>query len=353
MSELIKESVAILISYKNKIYLLLNMMNLSSVFVTFFIVCTVALDRRILHGSFFQPALSVTWGKAGFEAEFKYMAKLQMDHVIWQWTVDSKNKVAWYPTSLKGYKQVTNYDAVEASLIEAARNNMTVWIGLNDNSDWWKYYARDENWLKGEFAIGKSIVKDMWEKYGKKYAIAIAGFYVVFEMDNVNFFPEVEQKRMAAVYKDIADYTHSLTMRPIMIAPFFNANYVGRKMDAKEYAKLWHDVLLVANIDIIAMQDGVGVEHCKLVEVTNWFYQMRLAMASARPGSQLWSDLETFEMENATKLRPAPISRVLQQIQLEYPYVSRITSFSFNHYDSPQQGFTKQYEEYLKYVQDH
>ncbi len=322
----------------------------------FAILCVLAcaVDPKLLQGSFFQPQLSVAWGKDGFDKEFKYMKDAQMDHVIWQWTVDSKNMLAWYPTSLPGYKQVTNFDAVEASLLSALKYNMTVWIGLNDNGDWWKYYGNNQTWLLNEFRIGKEVIKDMWSKYGTKYARAIAGFYVVFEVDNVFFPSERSQVRMASVYRDIANYCHSQTSKPLMVAPFFNQYWTkSQKMNAREYATFWHNILLVANIDIVAMQDGIGVEHTSLEDVATWFIAMRAGMKSARPESQLWTDLETFHVASDSILVPAAISRVIKQIQLETPYVSGITSFSFSHYNSPLQGFTKEYEEYMKYVRNH
>jgi len=208
----------------------------------------LSFSKPILQGSFFQPDLPVKWGPEGFAKEFDIMKTLKMTHVIWQWTVDSKNKIAWYPTSLQGYKQNIAYDALAVSLQEAQRTGIKVWIGLNDNSDWWKNYAHDGAWLHQEFEIGKQIVSDTWNKYSEKYKDSIAGYYIVFEMDNVNFFDEKSKQNMAKEYKNICDHIHSLTKKPVMVAPFFNMYYIGNKMNEVQYARLWHDILLVADV---------------------------------------------------------------------------------------------------------
>jgi len=48
------------------------------------------------------------------------MKSVRMDHFIWQWTVDSKNKGTFYPTSINGFVQLKTSDIVDISLEQAS-----------------------------------------------------------------------------------------------------------------------------------------------------------------------------------------------------------------------------------------
>src|SRR5436190_2303340 len=100
-------------------------------------------NTEILEGSFFQPALVINWTADNFAAEFQYMKDVKMDHVIWQWTVDSLPALKWtyYPTTMPGFTQIAAYDAVGVSLEQAQAKKLQVWLGLNWTDDWWKHYA--------------------------------------------------------------------------------------------------------------------------------------------------------------------------------------------------------------------
>ena len=69
-------------------------------------------NTQILAGSFFQPSLVTNWTESDFAAEYEAMKKVSMDHIIWQWTVDTKEKKACYPTVLSGYTQIFHEDKV-------------------------------------------------------------------------------------------------------------------------------------------------------------------------------------------------------------------------------------------------
>jgi len=301
---------------------------------------------KILQGSFFQPSLSDGWGASGFATEYDYMKDVYMDHIIWQWTADSKNMLTWYPTNLPGFTQHSTYDAVGVSLEQAQQKGIKVWLGLNWTDDWWNKYANDEAWLTNEFNLSKQIAQELWDLYGLAYGDTIAGFYMTMEVDNVNFQTTVTKDRMKNVYKDVADYIHANMNKPVMVAPFFNEYYGGDHQGVTEYADMWEYILTTAPIDIVAVQDGIGVDHCSVETIGTWLSALKDAIAAVRPSTQLWSDLETLDSD----FTPALISRVIDQINAEAPYVVKFTSFSFNHYDSPQQGHTSEYNDYKAYV---
>lgn len=297
---------------------------------------------QILDGSFFQPSLVTNWTETDFSDEYNTMRSVGMNHIIWQWTVDSKQKQAYYPTKLLG-SQASSKDLVGVSLKQAEKKGMKVWLGLNWNDDWFKYYANNEKWLTNEVALNKRIVQELWRLYGNDYGETIAGFYLPMEVDNVHFRDEKKQKRLAMAYKEIAEAVHNVTGKPVMTAPFFNPS---RGQDAREYAEMWGSILKNAPIDVIALQDGFGGGYVTTAIIEKWLAALGRQIKNVRPMTQLWSDLETFTPE----FLPASIERVISQINAEQKYITKFTSFSFNHYDSPNQGNLEVFRQYKKYV---
>ncbi len=184
------------------------------------------------------------------------MKNVKMNHFIWQWTVDSLSTRKWtyYPTALTGFVQHNAYDAVGTSLAEAKAAGLQVWLGLNWTDDWWNKAANDEAWLTNEFDLSNRIIDELWSHYGATYGSTIAGFYLTMEVDNVNFQSTLSQDRMAAVYKSVADHSHTATGKPVMIAPFFNST-IGQ--DPQAHAAMWARILTTAPIDVVAVQDGI------------------------------------------------------------------------------------------------
>ena len=306
--------------------------------------------QTLIKGSFFQPGLVVSWDSSKFASEFQYMRDVKMDHAIWQWTVNSKPGIqaAYYPTTLPGL--VAKGDLVAASLIAAKDKGLQVWLGLNWNDDWFKMGATDTNWISNEFLLSRQIASELWSLYGSGSGAAIAGFYITMEMDNLNFQSAAKQDLMKNAYQTTCDFIHTTTGKPVMVAPFFNKN-VGQ--NASAYAAMWGSILRSASIDIVAMQDGVGVHHAGTADLALWFSEMRGAIQASRPSTKLWSDLETFDETVGGGYVSAPVSRVITQFQKVAPYVDKVTSFSFNHYDSPNRSRTNEYAQWKAYSDTH
>ena len=108
------------------------------------------------------------------------------------------------------------------------------------------------------------------------------------------------------------------------------------------------DVMGIAPIDVVAMQDGIGVGHATLSDVGSWYQAVCAGIKAGRPATQCWSDLETFDTSGSNK--PAPVSRCIQQLQAEQAYVDRFTTYAYEQLDTPLMGDTIQYNDWLAYV---
>ena len=61
------------------------------------------------------------------------------------------------------------------------------------------------------------------------------------KVDNVDFSSDVQQQRMANVYKQSCEFIHRFTGKPVMVAPFFSNS--PDFMSAEEYAVMWSKIL--------------------------------------------------------------------------------------------------------------
>ena len=153
------------------------------------------------------------------------------------------------------------------------------------------------------------------------------------------------QDRMARKHKELLDRLRP-TRKPLMVAPFFNET-VCTYQKPQEYAEMWGRILKAAPIDVIALQDGIGEHHCTAATINLGLEPLKTAIHKANPATQLWSDLETFELSKDGMRCPACFERVQKQLESEGKFVDRFTSFSFNHFNSPKQSFFAKYKRYV------
>ena len=297
--------------------------------------------RPALHGSFLQPALGDEWTIREWRKEFQFMQDAGVRQMLIQWTADSREKTTIFPSSLAGYKQSTRHDVVERALKTADASGAQVFLGLQVNDDWWTVYISDSAWLKNEAKIANTLGDDLWRKY--KSHPSLAGWYLPFEVDNVES-DSTQWDNLISFYRTVGNHLHQLTPgKPIIISPFYEAH---DGMTASEWQTMWEYVLKKSPIDVLALQDGVGVAHASRAELPTWFAAVRDAVEHARPSTKFWVDTETFVHEYATM----PIRSIVDDMCAVEPYVSNYVSFSFNHYLSPQQANPLYYREYMDYL---
>ena len=299
-------------------------------------------DRPALRGSFLQPALGDRWTSQQWQKEFSYMKGVGIDQMVLQWTADSKNKTTIYPSGLAGYQQNTRHDVVQRALETADKKGAQIFLGLQVNDDWWTYYAGNGPWLKNEAKVANALADDLWKRYQSHPSLA--GWYLSFEVDNVDVTKQKQWDRLIEFYKTTAGHLHQLTPgKPVIISPFFDAD---AGMTSAQWQAMWEYILAGAPLDVLALQDGVGVGHAKTKQLPEWFRATSNAIQHARPKMQFWADSETLTPDSHTM----PIHQLVNDLRAEQPYVSNYLSFSFNHYLSPQQVNPLYYETYRKYL---
>jgi hypothetical protein len=299
-------------------------------------------------GSFIQWYLVKDWGDAEWQAEFRYLKEAGMRYLVLAPTVDSKAHVAYYPTRLAGYRQAGGcVDIVDACLRNAARAGFRVFLGLNMNDDWWVKGAKDPAWLDAQMDIGSAVADELYANYLVRYPRAIAGWYWVWEVDNLNFQTPRRREALAEALDRTVRHLKALSPKlPVLFCPFMNAA-CGTP---GAYADLWTYVFAHTALsagDIFCPQDGVGAGGLKLEQLDPWFRALRRAVDSKR-GLQFWSDAETFCGDDLTS---APLNRFVAQMRAVQPYVEQCLCFAYSHYYSPTTsppGFHAAYREYVR-----
>jgi chitodextrinase len=264
-----------------------------------------------------------------------------LDQMVIQWTADSKEKTTIYPSQVSGYTQNTRHDVVERSLAAADASGAQVYLGLQINDDWWTKYLSDKPWLKNEAKIANVLADDLWKRY--RHHKSLTGWYLGFEVDNIES-TSVEWDNLVVFYRTVANHLHKLTPgKPIVISPFFSTK---ADLSPSQWQTMWEYVLKRSPIDILALQDGVGVAHAAEEQLPDWFNAVRNAIQNSRPRMQFWGNTETFNLDS----EPRPIRSIVDDMCAVESYVSNYLSFSFNHYLSPQQVNPLYYQTYLDYL---
>lgn len=305
-------------------------------------VVTPDFTEPKLSGSFLQPQLGDEWTNAEWDDEFVYMQEAGMGHLILQWSANSENNTAVYPTTLSGFTQSTTRDVVEKALEMGDSYGFDIYIGLQLNHEWFANYTSNLTWLNEEADIAVDLVEDLWDQYGGYDSFK--GWYLSFEVDNWNLPTSTEWQRMVDFYDEVIDAIHTESPGlPIMISPFYN---VSGGLTTSGWQTMWEYILSRVDIDIIALQDGVGAGHAVTADLDDWFIATKTAIDNESPSTELWSDVETFNLD----FKPMNMQTVLSDMLAVEDYVTNYTSFSFNHYMSPQQVNSFYFDTYKNYV---
>jgi hypothetical protein len=137
--------------------------------------------------------------------------------------------------------------------------------------------------------------------------------------------------------------------RDIMISPF----YYGR-LSLPAVLPFWSsmlsNILGGTGIDILALQDSVGVHYNKTSDIGNLFSYTKLATDSM--GMRLYSVTETFVTEASSNI-PAPQESITKQLSSVKDYVEGFVAFSIDHYQNSNEAsqvdnFEKYHQYYLE-----
>lgn len=303
-------------------------------------VCTT---QPRLTGSFMQPDLPDGWMSPMWNSELAYMQNACINQLVLQWSANSSTFETTYPTNLGLPWHIgTTTDVVGTGLSAADPAGVSVYVGLQTNPDWFVKHADDPAWLSNQATIANQIATEIWQLYGTH--TSFAGWYVPFEVDNFFFLSQASWDNLVTFLSTVVNNLHALSPgKPVILSPFFNTS---GGQTTSQWQSMWTYILQRSAIDVIALQDGVGVGHATAAQLPAWFSATKNAITAGRPATLLWADTETLNLD----FKPAAIRDVVTDMQAVQPYVSNYLSFSYNHYDSPNQvanEYDLTYRDYL------
>lgn len=340
-------------------------------------------EMGVVAGTFIQPWLCLDWTQERWNQELEKMNELNMHYLIIQYSSDMQftgsgqdytkytlNSGAYslYPSSLPEFVGKNNGNDQLKMCFEAAKKyDMQVIVGLNSDNRIWQYgfgmpelKSGETDYVTGSFFAGwvdleadlsTRMMEEIWDLYGEDYGDQIYGWY---------FYPEIWNIDVACAGTDNGVYAQIwgrslntyLEMRdeitptkPLLFSPFLNPDL----STPEQYGQFWKDIFEVANFknfDIFSPQDSVGAKNIATSVMPLWMEQ--LYYSAQEEGLRFWVNNETFTLGYT----PAPVSRLIEQIEGTLEYTEHNIVFSWNHYYSPlyQSNYQTYHDALLEYV---
>ncbi len=276
-----------------------------------------------------------------WERELSLMNDIGMKLVIIQYS--GNGDYTFYPKN-------EGNDVFSTILKVAEGLGMSVIGGLELPNDWWD----GEQDLEQRAKAASAEAEELWNYYGGYEAFA--GWYIPHEFDDYRFKDEQYIPQVNGFLRQIAETCHAISKEhSVSMAPYFI-----KYMEPDEFAAWWTKVLDGSGIDIMMLQDGVGCRRTDNQTEAPLYYEA-MAQACAAAGVEFWSDIEVFHQIHGMPVDnerwaavPASIERVMEQIRVQSPYVTKTVIFDFSHYMSPQYSAEaeKLYLDYQKILKD-
>jgi hypothetical protein len=264
-------------------------------------------------GKYWDPALAKFTAEQ-WKEKIKEISELGFEYLVLQEiALDGK---AIYPSKLAPKFELGCDDPLEAVLSAADEFGIKFFV----SNDFWADCQKGDFLMKdpGIRKLRAKAMEEVAEKYG--HHKCFYGWYFPNESYLMPYFDEAFIEYM----NDCARTAKMLMPASVnLIAPY---NIKAEKSDDKFVKQLER-----MNIEIIAYQDGVGVNSTKLGETARYFENISRAHQKASR-ARIWADMELFYFEDKTKgnLLPADFdTRILKQMEDISPFVDKILCYQY------------------------
>lgn len=311
-------------------------------------------DYPTLCGSFMQANMFSGYSTDRMKAHLQNMYDVGIDILIVQWTFETTSdgvKSVLFEDGFEANEKTLDFDnsgsaTLETILAAAEDVGFKVFIGLNDNAEWWQKSVTDKNWIGRQAELGLDGAKQMYEKYKSLYPNAFYGWYFVFEFYNMNA-PEFLLDNAAYLLNLYRNGLYELDAEmPMMLSPYISSSGAT----PADTQRLWTYVFGKTDFrkgDIFCCQDSVGAGHITLDKLDAYYKAIKNA-ADTKDGLKFWANNECFTQSDWST---APLDRFVEQLNISSKYVEAHITFAYSHYANPDTGKTGYHLAYKTYYE--
>lgn len=279
----------------------------------------VPFSKKALTGSFIDFFGKNDWSQKDWENQFEEMKEIGMNTAIIQFISYKDN--TWF-NSANDFTSKKYPDALPRLLAAANTTNMDIFIGLYFDEEYW-HNQTNENWLRLHADRCIFVAKEIHEQFGKDRAFK--GWYIPHEPEpNAYHSRELTASFNENLINRISDKLHSFDSKPVSIAAFFNS-----ELTSPQQLREFMSELCRSNLQIIMLQDGVGVNHVTLENLKLYYTEAdRGLFENTDYKGEFWTDLETFSFPPQG---PVTLDRIRRQLkeELSVPHISKAVSFQY------------------------
>ncbi len=281
----------------------------------------VSYSKKSITGSFIDFFRKNDWTQQEWESQFQEMKDIGMNTAIIQFI--AYGETTWF-NSVNDFTGLKYPEALPRLLAAANNKQMEIFIGLYFDEEYWKNQT-NVDWLRLHADRCIFIAKELNDQFGTDPAFK--GWYIPHEPEPHAY----NSKELTASFKDnfidrISDVLHSFDSKPVSIAAFFNF-----KLTSTTQLKDFMAELCRSNLQIIMLQDGIGVNHVSLDQVGLYYSEAdRGLYENTGYKGEFWTDLETFSFEPQG---PVTIDRIIKQLQTEMQasHITKAVTFQYYH----------------------
>jgi len=275
--------------------------------------------KKALTGTFIDFSQKENWLQQDWDIHFREMKNIGFNTVIVQFA--AYNDYTWF-NSANTFTHTKYPDALGLLLKAAAKEDISVYIGLYFNEEYWDNQTNTD-WLQLHASRCMSIAREINTQFGSE--TAFVGWYLPHEPEpNAYNSSELVKSFKDNFVNKVSDYLHTLNSKPVSIAAFFNSG-----LTSATQLRAFMSELCKCNLQVIMLQDGVGVNHVTVDNVKKYFWEADSGLYyNTSYTGEFWTDLETFSDAPQTAVT---IARVKSQLsnELSAPHISKAVSYQY------------------------
>jgi hypothetical protein len=228
-----------------------------------------------------------------------------MEQIVLQYAV-VEGSHRYYPSNLWFAQDEPDHsEQLPKTLIAASLAQNKVWLGLYYNDhNWWNPPSVFE--LEELRDRNLEVLNELHQMYGNQDPIV--GVYLPQELARYYWQSQSEQQLLVETFlKPVTDSAKALGYR-VMSAPFYNS---ALESDI-EFAAFLQGLFNAGwSPDVIAVQDGIGVDHVSFSDLPGFLNQTKNAVTGI--SAEFWVDVELFAGNVL-----ADTTRIRQQIEIAW-----------------------------------